>query len=76
MAAWLEPRLPASTRILVSPALRCQETAQALGRTSTTVDAIGPARAREAVLARRLARCGGAVSSSATSRRSARRGAR
>jgi len=30
MAAWLTPRLPKKTRILVSPATRCQQTAQAL----------------------------------------------
>lgn len=30
MAAWLKPRLPKNTRILVSPATRCQQTAQAL----------------------------------------------
>ena len=31
MADWLNHRLAHSTRILVSPALRCQQTAQALG---------------------------------------------
>jgi phosphohistidine phosphatase len=31
MANWLKPRLPKQTRILVSPATRCQQTAQALG---------------------------------------------
>ncbi|MBC7206137.1 MAG: histidine phosphatase family protein [Methyloversatilis sp.] len=30
MATWLKPRLPKNTRILVSPATRCQQTAQAL----------------------------------------------
>ncbi|WP_018411816.1 SixA phosphatase family protein [Methyloversatilis thermotolerans] len=30
MAAWLKPRLPRNTRILVSPATRCQQTAAAL----------------------------------------------
>lgn len=30
MAAWLKPRLQKNTRILVSPATRCQQTAQAL----------------------------------------------
>lgn len=30
MAAWLKSRLPKNTRILVSPATRCQQTAQAL----------------------------------------------
>ena len=51
MAAWLGPRLPATTRILASPALRCRQTAAALGRTVTTVDAIGPDASPEAVLA-------------------------
>lgn len=32
MAAWLEPRLPTGTRILCSPALRCEATAAYLGR--------------------------------------------
>jgi phosphohistidine phosphatase len=32
MAEWLNQRLAHSTRILVSPALRCQQTAKALGR--------------------------------------------
>lgn len=31
MAQWLRPRLPKHTRILVSPATRTQQTAQALG---------------------------------------------
>ncbi|MCP4638603.1 MAG: histidine phosphatase family protein [Methyloversatilis sp.] len=31
MAAWLKPRLPRQTRILASPATRCQQTVQALG---------------------------------------------
>lgn len=31
MAKWLRDRLPENVRILVSPALRCQQTAQALG---------------------------------------------
>ncbi|WP_204271061.1 histidine phosphatase family protein, partial [Escherichia coli] len=29
MAAWLNHRLPATTRVLVSPALRCRQTAEA-----------------------------------------------
>jgi phosphohistidine phosphatase len=32
MATWLEPRLPSGTRILVSPALRCESTVAYLGR--------------------------------------------
>ena len=31
IAAWLKPRLPDATRILVSPATRAQQTAAALG---------------------------------------------
>jgi len=50
MAEWLLPRLPAATRILVSPARRCQETAAALGRKTTTVAAIGPGATAEALL--------------------------
>jgi len=50
MAAWLAPRLPATTRILASPALRCQQTVAALGRPATTVDAIAPGAAAQAVL--------------------------
>ena len=50
MAAWLGARLPATTRILASPALRCQQTVAALGRPVSTVDAIGPGAAAKAVL--------------------------
>jgi phosphohistidine phosphatase len=42
MADWLNRFLPESTRILVSPALRCQQTAQALGRKFQTRDALAP----------------------------------
>jgi phosphohistidine phosphatase len=31
MAQWLKPRLPKNTRILASPATRCQQTVQTLG---------------------------------------------
>jgi phosphohistidine phosphatase len=51
MAEWLNQRLAESTRILVSPALRCQQTAQALGRPYKTVDALAPEASVEAVLA-------------------------
>lgn len=51
MADWLNHRLAHSTRILVSPALRCQQTAQALGRSFKTVDAIRPDVAAEALIA-------------------------
>lgn len=42
MAEWLNQHLPDSTRILVSPALRCHQTADALGRKYRTVDALTP----------------------------------
>ncbi len=42
MAAWLNQRLPASTRVLVSPAQRTLQTAQALGRAFKVVDALNP----------------------------------
>ena len=42
MADWLNRFLPDSTRILVSPALRCQQTAQALGRKFQTREALAP----------------------------------
>jgi len=50
MATWLGPRLPVTTRILASPALRCQQTVAALGRPATTVAAIGPGASADAVL--------------------------
>jgi phosphohistidine phosphatase len=51
MAAWLEPRLPDTTRILVSPAARSEQTALALGRKYNTLDAIAPGASAESVLA-------------------------
>src|SRR5258706_4053937 len=50
MADWLNHRLAHSTRILVSPALRCQQTARALGRSFKTVDALAPEGNGEALL--------------------------
>ena len=50
MAEWLNQRLAHSTRIIVSPALRCQQTARALGRNFKTVPAIAPDAPFEAVL--------------------------
>ena len=44
MAAWLAPRLPQNTRILVSPATRTQQTAAALDREFETVKEVGLAR--------------------------------
>jgi phosphohistidine phosphatase len=42
MAAWLNQRLADSTRILVSPAQRCQQTATALGRNFKTLALLDP----------------------------------
>jgi phosphohistidine phosphatase len=42
MAQWLNQTLPATTRILVSPALRTQQTAEALERKFKTVKALAP----------------------------------
>jgi len=50
MAAWLGQRLPPTTRILVSPALRCQQTVAALGRSASTLAAIGPGASAKAVV--------------------------
>lgn len=50
MAEWMNQRLPDSTRILVSPALRCQQTAKALGRKFRTVDEIRPGAGPEQLL--------------------------
>ena len=51
MADWLNQRIAHSTRILVSPALRCQQTAQALGKNFKTVEALAPDAGGEALLA-------------------------
>ena len=50
MAEWLNQRLAHSTRILVSPALRCQQTAKCLGRNFKTVAALAPNADAEALL--------------------------
>lgn len=50
MADWLNQRLAHSTRILVSPAVRTQQTARALGRDFKTVPAIAPEATVEALL--------------------------
>jgi len=42
MAAWLNQQMTESTRVLVSPALRAQQTAHALGRSFKTVDMLAP----------------------------------
>lgn len=50
MADWLIKFLPEDTRILVSPAVRAQQTAQALGRPFKTVDGINTHATAEDVL--------------------------
>jgi phosphohistidine phosphatase len=50
MAEWLNQRLAHSTRILVSPALRAQQTAKALGKNFKTVEALAPDATGEALL--------------------------
>lgn len=54
MAAWLNRHLAESTRVLVSPALRCQQTAAHLGRSFRTVPGLAPAGGVDDLL--RLAR--------------------
>ncbi len=44
VAAWLNERLPPSTRILASPALRTQQTARALERRFKTASLLAPGR--------------------------------
>ena len=51
VGAWLDRHLPDDTTILVSPAMRAQQTALGLGRKFRTVDAIAPGASAAAVLA-------------------------
>jgi len=50
MAGWLNRQLPSSTRVLASPARRCQQTAQALERKFKTTDSLAPEASVEALL--------------------------
>jgi phosphohistidine phosphatase len=50
MAEWLNQRLAHSTRILVSPAVRTQQTAKALDKSFKTMPALAPEATAEAVL--------------------------
>ena len=50
MADWLNKQLPASTRVLVSPARRTQQTAAALDRKFKTLPALAPDAGVEALL--------------------------
>jgi len=50
MAAWLNRQLPSSARVLVSPARRTQQTAQALDRKFKTSEALAPDGSVEGLL--------------------------
>lgn len=50
MGAWLNQHLPATTRVLASPARRTQQTAAALERKFRTVAALGPGGSATALL--------------------------
>jgi phosphohistidine phosphatase len=50
MAAWLNQQLPATTRVLASPARRTQQTALALERRFRTLPALAPDATPDAVL--------------------------
>lgn len=50
MGEWLDRHLPDTARVLVSPADRAQQTAQALKRKFRTVDEIGPGASVATVL--------------------------
>ena len=51
MAQWLKLRLPKEARVLVSPAVRAQQTAQALTREYETIKEISPGASHTAILA-------------------------
>jgi phosphohistidine phosphatase len=51
MADWLNRFLPETTRVLVSPAVRTRQTADALGRKYRTVDALAPGATHSQALA-------------------------
>jgi len=50
VGAWLDRQLPSHCRILSSPAARCVQTTQALGRKFTTVDALNTDSTAERIL--------------------------
>ncbi len=51
MGEWLDRRLPRETRVLVSPAWRCVQTALALGREYASIPALAPGCTVEELLA-------------------------
>jgi phosphohistidine phosphatase len=50
MAGWLNRQLAATTRVLVSPALRAQQTAKALERKFKTLEELAPEQSAQALL--------------------------
>lgn len=50
MADWLNERLPENCKVLVSPAVRAKDTAEALGRSFRIVPAVSPGASWQAVL--------------------------
>ncbi len=50
VAAWLDRQLGEGARVLCSPARRCEQTAQALGRKYKVVEALAPERNGAALL--------------------------
>jgi phosphohistidine phosphatase len=50
VGAWLDRQLPTQCRILSSPAVRCVQTAEALGRKFTTVEALNTESTAERIL--------------------------
>src|SRR4026208_2023469 len=42
MATWLDARLPKNARLIVSPAVRAQQTAESLARDATTSEDVAP----------------------------------
>ena len=50
MAAFLRARLPENTRILVSPAVRAQQTARAFSKTFITEPGVGPDASAQSLL--------------------------
>jgi len=51
MGAWLDRKLPPACRILVSPATRCIQTVEALGRRYEVVEALNTESSAEAIIA-------------------------
>jgi phosphohistidine phosphatase len=50
MSAWLQQALPPSTRVLVSPATRTQQTAKFLQRDFVTLESLAPGASPHAIL--------------------------